>query len=115
MSNLKNGKYSATKSPDARGFVTTLDIEVEGGRVKSANLDGLGDSKNPYGTNKSTSERYNNEMFDESGTYYRDAVHQINNQFESGMFQVDTISGATVISQEANDLMAEVLAHANSQ
>lgn len=50
-------------------------------------------------------------MFDESGTYYRDAVHQINNQFESGMFKVDTISGATVISQEANELMDEIIAN----
>lgn len=109
MLNLKDGKYSSSKQPDARGFSSTLEIEVEKGEVVSANLDATNPNPNPYGSHKSTSERYNNEMFAESGTYYRDAVSEINSAFESGELHVDVISGATVISQEANELMNNII------
>ena len=109
MKDLKDGHYTASKPAVARGFVTTLEVGIRDGQVQSAHLDATNDSDNPYGDRKSTSEKYNDDMFVESGTYYRDAVKHIEESFEAGFMQVDSISGATVIAQDANDLMYEIL------
>src|SRR5699024_2037768 len=109
MLNLKDGEYASSQQPDARGFSSSLEIEVEKGEGVSATVDATNAIRHPYGSHKSTSERYNNEMFAESGTYYRDAVSEINSAFESGELHVDVVSGATVISQEANELMNNII------
>lgn len=100
--------YKAELEPDARGFTTFLQVEVLDGKIISALLDGRNKSENPYGEYKSTSEKYNNDMYAESGTRYIDAVRDLEKQIVQEKDILDKVKGARFISQDANELLQKI-------
>lgn len=111
--NQKAGTYYAELNPDARGFTTFLEVRVVDGEIVSARLDGKNEAKNPYGTYKTMSEKYNHDMHAESGTYYRDAAKQLEDDILSGKQPLRRVEGARVLSHDANILLDKVKKQAN--
>lgn len=101
-------KYYAELEPDARGFRTFLEVEVSEGKIVSAWLDAKNENENPYGTYKSTSEKYNDDMHSESGTYYRDASASLERDILNGVSPLTKVKGARFLSQDANELFNKI-------
>lgn len=98
-------QYNAYRPVDANGFVTFLSVEIDKyGEIRSVVLDASNDD-NEY---KSTSKEYNDKMFAESKTYYRHAIRQLEKQILQNKETLDAVSGATVISEDAQLLLDNI-------
>ncbi len=95
-------------APDARGFKTFLVVVVENNTISSTRLDARNGSENPYGTFKESSEKYNNDMYAESGTYYRDAVKILEKEILENKYPLIRVKGARYLSQDANVLFGRI-------
>lgn len=101
--------YYEEKEPDARGFSTFLEVGVLDNKIISATLDGYNfDENNPYGNYKTLSDKYNDEMFAESGTYYRDAAEQLEEEIVEGKYPLSHVKGARFLSADANELLTRI-------
>lgn len=100
--------YYAELEPDARGFKTFLEVEVSEGKIVSARLDAINENENPYGTYKKSSDKYNDDMYAESGTYYRDASDKLENDILNGVNPLRKVKGARFLSQDANELFNKI-------
>lgn len=98
-------KYTAYRPVDANGFVTFLSVDIDKyGEIRGVVLD-ASNEENEY---KSTSKDYNDKMFAESNTYYRHAIRQLEKQILQNKSKLDAVSGATVISEDAQLLLDNV-------
>lgn len=102
-------RYAEYLDPDARGFSTFLKVVVVDGRIVDAWLDGENLDENPYGPYKSASAKYNQDMFEESGTYYRDAARQLERNIVFGFLPLDRVKGARVLTQDARVLLDKIM------
>src|SRR5690606_13020573 len=105
---MMNRYYYAELEPDARGFRTFLEVEVIDNKIVNVTLDAKNEEDNPYGLYKTTSSKYNEEMYAESGTRYADAVENLENQIIQGKTTLDRVKGARFLSQDANELLSKI-------
>lgn len=110
---MVDGIFYEELKPDARGFKTFMIAEFLDGELKSVKIDGVNSNDNPYGTFKSLSEKYNEDMHSESGTRYKDACKQIEKDLMEGNYPIERVKGARFLSMDANELFEKIIKKVN--
>ena len=107
--NDKTTEYYEELEPDARGFITYMRVSTADNVIVGVELDAYHpDPNNPYGESKVHSEKYNHDMHEESGTYYRDAVESLAADVLLGVRPLRRVKGARFLSQDANVLLERI-------
>jgi len=104
---LKDGTYTATSEADERGYVSSIELTVEEGKISAVKYD----EKDAEGVSKLDLPEYNQKMEEVSGAKPTTAFPALEESLieKQDVAAVDTVTGATKTSDSFKALAQEAL------